>query len=434
VPDPQSLLIFVAIVTLLLPVGFLVAVAYAAGRRRRGLPVSGRLSGFLTILGGMSIGVFLLTGADVVAIVVPILAAALLLAWLLWQRRRRVQAGQIIFGASLPWTLLWGSYAVGAAMHPATFDIPAVELWFGVGAFASLAGLFLMWRGDPQAPPPDPGARAGEPGSRSFGNITAAIRDAGRIGPFGTSELAALTAFVIVWFVVPLFVPAAWPRIVGFVASVVIGSIVATEAYIRAIPNRSRRAWEAFSWLGEHDLREAGDSAADPIPTTRAQAEDWLARHPDTPDSRWVRVEVLELAGRFDEARAAAAGMPDGTPSEHWAKVEAQSEVEWHAGGDSDIAALRAAAEGLQPPDGDERLRAEVSIAAAEVRRRMADGRSTPGDAIDPLIEVRGRLGHRADGQIGRALRRRMLALSMVIGLTFGTLLYVLGPSAGQLF
>lgn len=433
-PDPTSLLVLIAIVTLVLPIGFLVAVAYAAGRRRRGVPVGGRLSGFLTILGGMSIGVFLLTGADVVAIVVPILGAALLLAWFLWQRRRRVQAGQLILGASLPWTLLWGSYAVGAAMHPETFDIPLVVLWFGLGAVATLGGLFLMWRGDPPAPPPDPAARAGDPGSRSFGNITSAIRDAGRLGPFGTSELAALTAFVVVWIVVPLLVPAGWPRIVGFAASVVIGSIAATEAYIRAIPDRSRRAWEAFSWLGEHDLREAGDSAADPIPTTKAQAEDWLARHPDTSASHWIQVEVLELAGRFDEARAAAAAMPDTTPSQHWAKVEALSSVEWHAGGESDLAALRAAAEGLQPPDGDERLRAEVSIAAAEVRRRMADGRATPGDALDPLIEVRQRLGHRADGQVGRALRRRMLVLSVVVGLTFGALVYVFGPSAGQLF
>jgi hypothetical protein len=254
------------------------------------------------------------------------------------------------------------------------------------------------------------------------------------VGPFGTSELAALVVFVIVWFVVPLLLPAAWPRILGFVASVAIGAVAATEAYIRAIPTRSRRAWEAFAWLGEHELKVAGDSASDPVPTSRRQAEDWLARHPDMPETRWIRVEVLELAGRFDEARVAAQAMPDSTPSERWEKAEAIDSVEWRSGGEGNIDGLRAAAAELEPADGDERLRAEVAIAAAEVKRRMADGRTTPGDALEPLLDVRQRLGHRADGEVGRALRRRMLPLSLIAGLVFGAAIYVFGPSAGSLF
>src|SRR4029079_8754875 len=114
-------------------IAFLVAVVYAAGRRRRGLPIGGRLSGFLTVLGGMTIGVFLLTGADVPLIVLPILGSAVLLAAMLWRRRRRIQAGQVILGASLPWNVLWTTYLVGALLHPTQFDVPAVLLWFGVG-------------------------------------------------------------------------------------------------------------------------------------------------------------------------------------------------------------------------------------------------------------------------------------------------------------
>jgi hypothetical protein len=63
----------------------------------------------------------------------------------------------------------------------------------------------------------------------------------------------------------------------------------------------------------------------------------------------------------------------------------------------------------ILPPDGDERLRAEVTIAVAEVRRRMADARTDAGDAAVPLVEVRELLGARADGQVGRALRGRLL-------------------------
>jgi len=432
--DKTTLLVTVAIATLLLPIVFLIAVAYAAGRRRRGIPITPRLSAFLTVLGGMTIGVFLLTGADALLILLPILASGALLTWFLWRRRKRVQAGQLLVGMALPWVVLWTNYLGLSLSNPVDYPIAAVLPWLGLGIAALLGGVLVVRRGDPPPPAPDPNARAGDPGSRSFGNVTAAIREPGRVGPFGTSELAALTAFVIVWIVVPLLMPSDWPRIVGFVLSVLVGAVVATEAYIRAIPSRSRRAWEAFSWLGEHELRAAGDSASDPVPTTRAQAADWLERHPDTPDRRWIRVEVLLLAGRLDDAKAAAATLPDGTPAERWLKAATVDLADWSAGGDGNVDGMRAAAADLEPADGDERLRAEVSIATAEVRRRMADGRATPGDALDPLLEVRQRLGRRADGQVGRALRMRMLATSFVVGLVFGGLLYVLGPSAGSLF
>jgi hypothetical protein len=83
--------------------------------------------------------------------------------------------------------------------------------------------------------------------------------------------------------------------------------------------------------------------------------------------------------------------------------------VEWHAGGDGDLPAMEAAAAEILPADGDERLRAEVTVATAKVRRRMAEGGTTPEAVVEPLLAVRGALGHRADGQIGRALRRRLL-------------------------
>ncbi|HEX8026557.1 MAG TPA: hypothetical protein VF484_10145, partial [Candidatus Limnocylindrales bacterium] len=317
-PDRTTLLVTVALATFLLPIAFLIAVAYAAGRRRRGIPITARQSGFLTVLGGMSIGVFLLTGADVPLIVLPMLASGGLLAWFLWRRRKRIQAGQLAVGIALPWVLLWSLYLLYSLSNPIDYPVDAVLPWLGLGAAVLLAGWLVIRRGDPPIPTPDPNARPGDPGSRAIGNVAAAIREPGRVGPFGTSELAALTAFVIVWVVVPLLLPSDWPRIIGFLLSVLVAAIVATEAYIRAIPSRSRRAWEAFSWLGEHELQAAGDSAADAVPTTRAQAEDWLVRHEDTPETRWIRVEVLLLAGRLDDAKAAAAALPDGSPEARW--------------------------------------------------------------------------------------------------------------------
>ena len=56
----------------------------------------------------------------------------------------------------------------------------------------------------------------------------------------------------------------------------------------------------------------------------------------------------------------------------------------------------------------------------------MGDGRTEAGDAAQPLIDVRERLGRRADGQVGRALRKRILPIFLAMALAFGALELVL--------
>jgi hypothetical protein len=432
--DTTGVLVTIAVVTILVASGFLIAVVYALGRRRRGIEIGGRLSAFLTIFGGLVIGTFLLTGADDILVAGPLLAAPLILGANLWRRRQRVQTGQLILGVALPWLLLYSGYLVWSFLDPAGLDRGFVLLWFGVGAIGALVGLVLIVRGDPPPPDANSAASAGEPGSRSYGNIALAIRDPGRVGPFGTSELAALFAFVGTWLIVPVVLGVLGvPVFLAYIASIVLGAVAATEAYIRSMPVRSRRAFEAFSWLGEWELRRAAEVSPGPVPTTPDGATDWLDRNPETDENRWMRVEVLLLAGRFDEAREVVDRLPDTTPVEHWTKVQARDDVDWRSGGPGDLDALRTAASGILPADGDDRLRADVSIAAAEVRRRMADGRSTPGDAVEPLIDVRKRLGKRADGQVGRALRRRLLTTTLAISAVIGALLWLVDPLSARL-
>ena len=430
--DPLTLLLVVAAATLLVPVAFLIVVVYAAGRRGRGHAIGPRLAGVVTVLGGMSIGIFLITGADDILVAGPIVGAAVVLAIMLWRRRRRTQAGQLILGTALPWATLWTIYLLGSLAAPELYDTRAIVTWFSVGVAGLVAGLVLIRRGDPPPLAPSAAAPAGQPGSRSFGSIAAAIREPGRVGPFGTSELAALVAFVIAWTVVPIVLElAGLPRVIVTIVSVVVGAALGTEAYIRAMPSRSRRAFEAFSWLGEWELKQAGASLVNRIPTSPREAVEWLARHPETAENRWMRVEVLVLAGQFDEARAEAERLPDSTPAERWTRASAIDSVGWHTGGDGDLPGLEAAAAELLPVDGDERLRAEVSIASAKVRRLMADGRSTPGNALEPLLAVRPRLGNRADGQVGRALRRRLFPVIVVVGLVLSAILWVFAPGLG---
>jgi hypothetical protein len=246
------------------------------------------------------------------------------------------------------------------------------------------------------------------------------------IGPFGISEIAALVAFVAPMAILPFFIPTDVPRVVALAIPLVVGSILATEAYIRAMPTPARRAFEAFSWLGEWELRRYRLSPFR-VPTKPAAAEKWLAKHPETPETLGLRAELLSLARRFDEARAVAERMPSSTPQERWDRMETLDSVDWRAGGEGDPTGLATAAAELLPVDGDEHLRAEVSIATAEVRKRMADGRSNPGDAAEPLIAVRERLGHRADRQVGRALRKRLLLTFLAVGAAFAGTIEILG-------
>jgi hypothetical protein len=423
---PQSVFIWIAIFTVIVPVVLVVVVAIAAVRRSRGTPFGPRTTALVSGLVGLSLGVFMLEGGSELSITAPFLVAAALLVIFQLRRRHRTIAGLILAGTALPWTTLWAIYLVALVLQLNDFDTGSVVQGLLVGAVPLGIGLVLVARGDPPPPAPDATAPAGEPGSRAFGTITAAIRAPSVIGPFGISEIAALVAFVAPMAILPFFIPTDVPRVVALAIPLVVGSVLATEAYIRAMPTPARRAFEAFSWLGEWELRRLHLSPYR-VPTNPAAAEKWLARHPETPETLGLRAELLTLAGRFDEARAVAERMPSSTPQERWDRTETLDSVDWRAGGEGDPTGLATAAAELLPIDGDEHLRAEVSLATAEVRQRMADGRSTPGDAAEPLIAVRERLGHRADGQVGRALRKRLLLTFLAVGAAFTATIEVLG-------
>jgi hypothetical protein len=339
--------------------------------------------------------------------------------------QRIAQAGWLLVGASVPVAVAWLVILVGGGGgRPVP---PAGVAWLVGAAATGLAGAGLVARGDPQAPPPDTSAPAGQPGSRALGSIAAAIREPGMVGPFGLPELSMLVAFVLTWIVVPFLLPRDAHWLIQITVPSLVAAVVAAEAYIRSMPPRSRRAFEAFSWLGEWELARAQELSGRPVPTSPEEARRWLAERPervDRLDEAALRVEVLVLAGEIDDARSLVERMHARTAT-GWERFEVaalRDLVDWRSGGEGDLPGMAAAAEAIQPIDSDDRLRADVTVAVARVRRRMADGRSTPGDAAEPLVEVRERLGDRAKGQVGRALRRRIVPLLFVLSVVFGLL------------
>ena len=124
-------------------------------------------------------------------------------------------------------------------------------------------------------------------------------------------------------------------------------------------------------------------------------------------EDRWLRVEMLAALGRIDEAHAIAERLPDHTPVARVERAALLGYTSWLAGGGAQVEELRAAVAEVEPRDGDDRLRAEVSLAMAEVRALIADGDPDPAA---PLRAVRDRIGTRADRVMLLAARRQVEA------------------------
>jgi hypothetical protein len=402
---------------------FLVALAGAAIRRWRGGWIGRTYGRLLSLLAGGMFGTMFLVGGEL-----PNLVLAGFVLWLAagaWRRGRRTDAGLIVVGAALPGTMLWALYAWATFTGQNDFDPQAVWTGLAVGAVPLAIGLGITALGDrlPAAARQD--SRRWQPGARTIGTLATAVR--GSSSMIGSQEIAAVVALVVALVVGDLLLLALGvDRTYGWVVSAVLASIAASEAYIRVIPPFNRRAFEALSWLGEQELARVKAETGQGVPLSRGAAAAWLDRHGPRTDIDWIKAQVLVLAGRNAEARAAAERMPDTTPFERLEKLSTLELVDWIDGRGGNTEGLRRAAAGL-PADSEEGLQAAVMVAVAETRLRMSDGRTEPGDAARPLVDVRERLGHRADGQVGRALRPRILPLFLALSLGFGLLLVVGG-------
>ena len=362
--------------------------------------------------GGLTLGTILSISGDLTVVAPPLIVSGIV-GFGLWRRRRRAQAGWLLAGVAIPSVVLW-SYCTALLLGGRPFEPITTWAWLAASAAVLVAAILIIRRGDPPPPSPDMRAPAGQPGSRSYGSIAEAIREPARVGPFGLPELSMLAAIVVTSLVVPFLIPAAVPSLLR--AAILAGAVavVGTEVFVRAWPSVSRRAFEAFSWLGEWELAQARAVTGGPVPTTKRGVIAWLDRRPERREELSIRIELLLYAGRIDEARRLLPDVPAETPWQRFNVAALRDLLEWQAGGDGDLGGMESAAAAILPADADERLLAEVSIATAKVRRRSAEGRPTPAEVIEPLLEVRDRLGRRADGQIGRALRRKILPVLFV--------------------
>lgn len=140
--DPYSATFYVvAFVILGAPIVFLVIVALAVVQRRRTGRVGTTLSDLMAGTGGFALGSLLLLDAPLV-VQLPIFISLTYLIVTRSRRGRRVQAGWLLAGAALPWTLLWGWY-VALALVGVGVDPQSASARFGVGAIWLAVGLWF---------------------------------------------------------------------------------------------------------------------------------------------------------------------------------------------------------------------------------------------------------------------------------------------------
>lgn len=416
--DQADVVVPIAAATLLVPLAFLVVAMLAWSRRNRGQPVGRGLEALLALLVGAVLGTLGLWSASSVILAAPLVLAFLFMAVTTARRRRRVLSGWLVFGFALPWTLLWLVYVL-ALIAGARFESVATWGAFVAGLAVILLGLVIVGRGDPPGDVPVPADMSDRVRARSFGIVARAIYEPAQVGPLRTTELAAVVAMVVTWTVIA-FLPTP-NRVINIALAIVVSAALATEAYIRAMPDPMRRAYEAFSWFGEWELARFRALTGSGVPLKQGAARRWLRDHPERPEIVGFRAEVMLFAGQFDEARAAVERMPAGDAFARFERVSLSEVIDWMSGGDGDLPGLEAAVADLGPLTTDDRLRGEVALATARVRHLAVEGPLSTA-TLAPLREVRTLLGKRADGQVGRALRRRMLPVFLAFGVVFGVI------------
>lgn len=198
------------------------------------------------------------------------------------------------------------------------------------------------------------------------------------------------------------------PSLALAAAGTVLTGVLAAAANAYARPLSSRRAFEAFVYLGEAELERVARLNGGTVTPTIPGMERYLRTVPEQPEDRWVRVEFLARGGDLDDAEAVALRMPDATPFERVERAAALVWIDWLRGGPGDPTELRALAQEVVPADSDERRRAEVVVACAELRARIARGAPDPAA---PLVTARERLGRHADDVLLRMTWRALPSL-----------------------
>ena len=193
-----------------------------------------------------------------------------------------------------------------------------------------------------------------------------------------------------------------------------IGAVAGVALGVATMPPRSRRAFETFAWLGRREINRFEARTATKVPTRPATVQRWLAENPRSSATALVRLELLAMLGRTDEAAAEQALLPPPTTDDEAVEQAlARCYIAFIATGTADNSTLDGV-QGRLRPDSDLMLELLVGRAINDARGRLDQGRD---DWRDPLLAVRPRLGSAATMTVVRDLWSKIALLMFGIAL-----------------
>ncbi len=217
-----------------------------------------------------------------------------------------------------------------------------------------------------------------------------ALRRPQSVGPFSIPVVAGLASGIIASFVVDalLFerVDTPWRQFVDALAF----AIVAAPVWLGIQRRDVRHAIEVMTWLNGWETERWQGEIGRRLPALPRATPAILASLPDTMGLRPLRIELLAVAGQWDEARHRLEQLPTDTP---WQRFERAALAEWISflsGGPEVIGPMRVSA--TQVDDTERSLVARAMVAAAEARRAAVDN----GDPVGSLAALHPALGDRA--------------------------------------
>jgi hypothetical protein len=331
-----------------------------------------------------------------------------LLAWVgrWYQRERRLREfGLLLAAAGAPWALLMGWILIVEPVDPTQVLGPDLRFLFALGGLlVTGAGVALAVAG--------PGADTGPARPRSALDrgvtLSRAIERAQAVGPLPASAALSAGAGLIAASTVAVLARGSDPLLEALLPPLAFVT-AAVPVWLLAVPSRVRHATETLAWLSGREGERWGPLIGRRVPMPIGAIPGVLAM-PDSDAVRPLRVELLAVAGRDDEARAALTRLPLDTPGARFEHAVLSEYVSWCVGGPDQRPRMRAALGELT--DEEDQMHGAANLAVADGRRAASAG----DDALAPLVAVRPALGARADRpELG--YRRGVVLWAALIGM-----------------
>jgi hypothetical protein len=375
------LLVLVALLSTIFAIGMLL---YAAVRRRGRKPIPAWVTYGGLVAFGISASTFPIGWSYDPVYLLGLVAVHLITAGVLAVTRRYRMAGALLLGLAGPSLLWWGWFIVSDVLD-ATIGYDLILIgWFAQSLFVAGLGVIGVVIGNRVRTDPPP-TRDGPAGARVMVISQAFAREIA-LGPITYPEALAAQAALLALIAVTVAADRlALSPLIGIIVAVPLAAAVGAESWFWILSPRLRHAMEGFSVLGHWELLRWKRTASRTVPTSAAAARQWLIKHPETPQNRWARVELLFWTGQYEEARAIIERLPDDTELDRFDRVVQTTFVDWVLHGEISLADLRAAAATFGRAGSEEARIARAQVSYAEAQRAEVSGR----DWTEPLVELR---------------------------------------------